>query len=196
MSIDKNVGLLSAHDTIDLDRRGFLGLGLAGVLGSAIPLLCSNTAQAANHGSWRVTLQHAHTGDSFSGVYRVGDKYLPDAFERLNYVLRDHRTGQAFPMDPRVIDIVSAVQAKTGRAGPIRILSGYRSPKTNANLRRTTNGVARNSFHMYGQALDIRLEDYNMRRVRDIARSLNIGGVGYYSKSNFVHIDTGTVRSW
>ena len=186
-----------AHDTMNqIDRRDLLRLGLVGILGSIVPLMSSGSAMASNYAERRISFRQAHTGESFNGVYRVGDRYLPEAFERMNYVLRDFRTREIFPMDPRVIDIISIIQSKIPGNDPLNILSGYRSPKTNAMLRRASTGVAKNSFHMYGQALDIRAQGYSTRKIQGIAKSLRAGGVGYYSKSNFVHVDTGTVRSW
>jgi uncharacterized protein YcbK (DUF882 family) len=179
-----------------IDRRRVLGLGLAGALAAIVPLGWSKPAEAASNKTWRVVFRHTHTGESFNGVYRVGNKYLPDAFERMNYVLRDFRTGEVFPMDPRVIDLLAIVQRKTGRKQPMDVLSGYRSPRTNNRLHHKTSGVARNSLHMYGQALDISMKDYSSRNIQKIALDLNAGGVGYYPKSDFVHIDTGAVRSW
>lgn len=180
-----------------LDRRDVLKMGLGGLLASIVPLMPAGSAQAAAHyAPWRISLRSAHTGDSFSGVYRVGDKYLPEAFERINYVLRDFRTGDVFPMDPRVLDIVTMVHDKAGQSAPLEVLSGYRSPRTNARLRNASTGVARNSYHMYGQAMDIRLPGYSTRRLRQIARGLKAGGVGYYPRSDFIHVDTGKVRSW
>ncbi|MCB1532499.1 MAG: DUF882 domain-containing protein [Alphaproteobacteria bacterium] len=179
-----------------IDRRDLLKLGLLGALGSVVPLLPAKSALAASDSTWRVSFHQQHTGENFDGVYRVGDRYLPEAFERMNYVLRDFRTREVFPMDPRVIDIISIIQSKIGTGRPLEILSGYRSPKTNAMLRSASTGVAKNSFHMYGQALDIRMPGYNTRSLRNTARSLRAGGVGYYPKSNFVHVDTGTIRSW
>ncbi len=178
-----------------LERRDLLKMGLAGMLGAIVPLAPVKGASAA-YAERRVSFRHQHTGESFSGVYRVGDKYMPAAFDRLNYVLRDFRTKDVFPMDPRVIDIISILQEKTGSRAPFEVLSGYRSPKTNAMLRRASTGVARNSFHMYGQAMDIRMPGYSTRKLRSIAKSMRAGGVGYYSSSNFLHVDTGTVRSW
>ncbi|MCC7305466.1 MAG: DUF882 domain-containing protein [Alphaproteobacteria bacterium] len=179
-----------------LHRRDILKIGLAGLLSATIPLFAAGTASAAPfYGSWRIALRHTHTGESFSGVYRIGDKYLPDTFERLNLFLRDFRTKQVFPMDPRVVDIISAIQTKTG-ARHMEVLSGYRSPKTNSMLRHETSGVAKNSFHMYGQAIDFRVPGYNTGRLRKVAMGMKAGGVGYYPKSDFVHVDTGKVRSW
>lgn len=180
-----------------LDRRSLLKMGLVGILASVVPLLPSASALAAGKKSaWRVSMRHQHTGETFSGVYRVGDQYLPDAFERLNYVLRDFRTGEAFPMDPRAIDIVSILQARTKTGRPFDVLSGYRSPKTNAMLRHVSGGVAKNSLHMYGQAIDIRMPGFSTKKLIGMARGLKAGGVGYYPRSDFMHVDTGIVRSW
>lgn len=196
MLVDANGNALSASKN-KFERRDILKMGLAGFLGSMVPLSLAKDACAMNnHAAWRVSFRNAHTGESFSGVYRIGNRYLPEAFDRINYVLRDFRTGEVFPMDPGVIDIVKMVQEKSGSRRQVEVLSGYRSPKTNAMLRRVSTGVARNSLHMYGQAMDIRIPGYRTSRVRDLARSLKAGGVGYYSKSNFVHVDTGKVRSW
>ncbi len=178
-------------------RRDLLKLGFAGVIGAMVPLVGARDVLAANNQStWRVSFRNSHTEESFSGVYRVGDKYLPEAFERINYVLRDFRTQEVFPMDPHIIDIISIIERKMGVETPLHVLSGYRSPKTNAMLGRKSRAVASNSFHMYGQALDIRFPDHSTRKLRNVARSLEAGGVGYYPRSNFVHVDTGTVRTW
>lgn len=187
----------NTDENLRQQRRNFIKMGMAGAIGSMIPMMSVSQSLAANKNStWKIAFRHAHTGESFSGVYRVGDKYLPEAFERMNYVLRDFRTKEVFPMDPHVIDILALIHKKMNAAEPYQILSGYRSPKTNAMLSRKTNGVATNSFHMYGQAIDIRLPSYSTRKMRNIARGLEAGGVGYYPRSNFVHVDTGKVRAW
>lgn len=178
-------------------RRNFLKLGLAGAVASMIPFISAKKVLASNpYATWKISFRHAHTGESFSGVYRVGDKYLPEAFERLSYVLRDFRTSEVFPMDPRVVDILSVIQRKMQTSEPFDALSGYRSPKTNAMLKNESSGVASNSFHMYGQAVDVRMPGYNTKSIRNIALDLQAGGVGYYPKNNFVHVDTGKVRTW
>lgn len=179
-----------------LDRRNLLKVGLVGLLGSVTPLLASAPAKAANFSSWRISFRQSHTGESFSGVYRVGNRYLPEVFDRLNYVLRDFRTDEVFPMDPRVLDIMALLQEKVGAGRPLEVLSGYRSPQTNNSLRNASTGVARNSYHMYGQALDIRAPGYSTSKLRTVAKALKAGGVGYYPKSDFVHVDTGKIRSW
>lgn len=180
-----------------LERRDVLKYSLCGLLAGVLPLFPARSAYSAQKfQSWRIAFRNSHTGESFSGVYRVGDKYLPDAFERMNYVLRDHRNNEIFPMDPRVLDLVKILHDRTGSDEPLEVLSGYRSPRSNNMLRNASTGVARNSLHMYGQAMDIRLPGYNTRRLRDVARKMKAGGVGYYPKSDFVHVDSGKVRSW
>ena len=191
----KDPGMLKDLNT--LDRRDMLKLGLAGTLGALVPLMPSkNSYASSNFQSWKMSFRHAHTGEKFSGVYRVGDKYLPEAFDHINHVMRDFRTGDVFPLDPRVIDLVNIIHEKTGSTEPLEILSGYRSPKTNNMLRGRSSGVASKSLHMYGQAIDFRLAGYKTKEIRNIAKSLRAGGVGFYPRSNFVHVDTGRVRSW
>lgn len=184
-----------------LNRREILKTGLTGFLGALPLVLLGPEVKAATlalpgTGAFDISFRNQHTGETFSGTYRVGSKYLPEAFEQINVVLRDFRTSDIFPIDPRVIDILYMIRKKAGRQGPFEILSGYRSPKTNAMLSRVSTGVAKNSLHLTGQAIDLRLPGYSTRKIRDVARGLRAGGVGYYPKSNFVHVDTGKVRHW
>lgn len=182
-----------------LDRRGLLKSGLiaagAGIVTMIAPPAFA-TMRMPESGAYKISFRNAHTGDSFNGVYRVGNKYLPDAFDRINHVMRDFRTGEEFPIDPRALDIMYMLQQRTGQRGPFEVLSGYRSPKTNSMLRNASGGVARNSLHMVGQAVDLRLPGYQTKRLRDVAIDLRAGGVGFYPRSNFVHVDTGKVRHW
>jgi len=110
--------------------------------------------------------------------------------------MRDFRQNEIFPMDPRSIDIIAAVHRYTGSQNPYSVISGYRSPKTNAMLRSNSRGVAKRSLHMSGQAIDVRLEGVNAKHVRDLAVKLKAGGVGYYSRQAFVHMDSGDFRTW
>ncbi|MCK6418315.1 MAG: DUF882 domain-containing protein [Alphaproteobacteria bacterium] len=171
--------------------------GLAAFLASFTPLLPIAEAEA---GYMRrpssVSFLNTHTGESFSGAYRVGGRYLPEAFERMNYVLRDFRTGEVFPMDPRTVDIIATIQNKVDNGAPVHIISGYRSPRTNAMLREASGGVARNSMHMYGRAIDFRIEGVSTRQIALMARGMKRGGVGYYPASDFVHVDSGPRRVW
>ena len=180
-----------------MERRGFLKAGLTL---SATAFLSAGLVTPAlawgDNSAYRVSFRNQHTGENFSGVYRVGNKYLPEAFERINYVLRDFRQNEIFPIDPRAVDIVAIVHGATGSSNPYTLLSGYRSPKTNGALRSKSEGVAKNSLHLSGQAIDVRLDGVSPSRVRDLAMRLNAGGVGYYPRSGFVHMDSGSVRHW
>jgi len=145
----------------------------------------------------RLLLFHLHTNERIDIVYRKGDSYLPDAVDRLDHFLRDHRTGDVIALDPRLFDLLSDLTAAVGRAGAeIDIVCGYRTPWSNEFLRSTTVGVAKHSQHMLGEAIDIRIPGVPTARLRDAALSLHRGGVGYYPESQFVHVDLGPVRRW
>jgi uncharacterized protein YcbK (DUF882 family) len=179
-----------------MNRRYFLGAGLA--LASA-PLMAKGINIRAKDASRPRTLalHHLHTDERLTLTYRVGDHYQRSALQRLNQFLRDFRTGDTIAIDPRLFDLLYDVKTRLGHDdGVFEIVSGYRSPYTNAMLRKTSSGVARKSLHMSGKALDIRLSEMPTRNIRDAAISLSRGGVGYYPKSDFVHIDTGRVRRW
>lgn len=190
----------NSEETSPLSRRAVLKNGLLFMAAGSVfvPGLAHATAiELPKTGAFNVAFRNQHTGESFSGTYRVGNKYLPEAFDQINNVLRDFRVNEVFPIDPRVIDIIFMVREKAGRSNDtLEVLSGYRSPKTNARLRRVSTGVAKNSLHMTGQALDFRLPGYSSRKLKQVAYSVRGGGVGYYPSSNFVHVDTGKVRHW
>lgn len=135
----------------DISRRNFLGMG-AVALGTVLVPGIAEASQfktgVIDNGARRLAFRNVHTGESFSGVYRIGDKYLPDALHQINVVMRDFRTNEVHPIDKRTIDIMHAVHRMTGRSTPFEIISGYRSPKTNKMLRKTSSGVAKKSFHM------------------------------------------------
>jgi len=146
---------------------------------------------------YRVHFYHTHTGERLDIVYRQGDRYLPDALASLNEHLRDHRTGDVHSYDPRVFDLLHDLLAALGKPNAeIDVICGYRTPQSNQYLRTRTNGVAENSLHMQALAIDIRVPGVNTAKLRDAALSLHRGGVGYYAKSNFVHVDVGRVRHW
>lgn len=177
------------------DRRGFLksGLFLTAALGFWTPAL----AHASKPVSGReIKLTNAHTGEKFTGEYWYNGKYLPDAFGAIKSVMRDHRTNEKFPIDPRLMDILYVLHKRIDSNNLFNVFSGYRSSATNAKLRRLTHGVARNSLHMTGQAVDIDLPGTRLSSLRQSAIGLKSGGVGFYPSSNFVHIDTGRVRVW
>ncbi len=177
------------------DRRGFLKAGLfaTATMGFWMPTL----AQAAKPMAGReIRLQNVHTGEKFSGEYWFNGKYIPGAFSEIKTLMRDHRTNERFPIDPRLMDILYVLHKRLDSRSPFEVFSGYRSIETNAKLRRLSSGVARRSLHMTGQAIDLSLPGVKLSTVRKSAISLKSGGVGFYPSSDFVHIDTGRVRSW
>jgi uncharacterized protein YcbK (DUF882 family) len=148
---------------------------------------------------YRLHLYHLHTGESLDVVYRIGDTYVPEAMEKLNHFLRDHRTQEASHYDPREFDLLHSIMASLGRPdGVIDIVCGYRTPWSNAYLRHGTaaSGVAEHSQHMEAKAIDIRVPGVATAALRDAALSFAAGGVGYYPVSQFVHVDVGPVRQW
>ncbi|WP_239492283.1 YcbK family protein [Luteitalea sp. TBR-22] len=143
-----------------------------------------------------LALAHLHTAETLKVEYGDADRYFPDALAAVNKLLRDFRTGDVHDIDPALLDLLAALRARTGTATPFQVISGYRSPQTNAMLHRRSPGVASGSFHMKGQAIDIRLGDVSLGALRNAALDLGLGGVGYYPSSNFVHVDTGPIRTW
>ena len=144
----------------------------------------------------RLSLVNAHTGERFDGVYRVRDTYIDENLVRLAHLMRDHRADEEHAIDPGLYDILHDLHARLDTDEPFRVLSGYRSPETNAKLRKRSSGVARYSLHMEGKAADVHLPGVGTEVLRREALALAAGGVGYYSRSGFVHLDTGEVRSW
>jgi uncharacterized protein YcbK (DUF882 family) len=147
--------------------------------------------------TYRLRLYETHTNERIDIVYRRGDTYIPSAVVQLDRFLRDHRTGTEIQLNPKLFDLLHDVAVAVGHPdAEIDIVCGYRTPSTNAFLRRTTGGVAEHSLHMEGEAIDIRMPGVPTSRLRDAAVSLHRGGVGYYPVSNFVHVDVGRVRRW
>jgi uncharacterized protein YcbK (DUF882 family) len=139
---------------------------------------------------------HTHTNKKLAITYSENNRYIPSALSKINSFLSDFRSGKVHPIDPKLLDILFSLQCNTGSKGTFEVISGYRSPETNEKLRNRSNGVAKRSLHTKGQAIDIRLQDVNCKKIRDCAMALQCGGVGYYGKSNFVHLDTGRIRAW
>lgn len=177
-------------------RRKVLKMGLAGLAGLAAGFANILPAKARETIGYSISLKNAHTGETFNGVYRVGGYYVPRAFRKINHIMRDNRSNDLHPIDPRLIDVLAKLQKRCDCSQPLTVLSGYRSPATNAMLRRISRNVARNSYHMRGQAADIRVPGSSAGDVHNVAKSLGAGGVGYYPNRQFVHVDTGDVRHW
>lgn len=178
-------------------RGPVAGLALAALAGGAITVLTPQSTQTAvaNGGTRTLSFYHAHRKDRITVTFRRNGRYVRSALKQLNYYMRDWRNDEQVRMDPRLFDTVWEVYRSAGAKGPITVLSSYRSPKTNSMLRRRSRRVAKNSQHMYGRALDLRMSGVNMHRVREIAMKLQRGGVGWY-RSGFVHLDVGSVRAW
>lgn len=178
-----------------LDRRHLLraGLGLA-----AAAMMAPGEAEAAMRAPPRqLSLVNLHTGERISAEYWAKGRYLRDGMREINRVLRDHRTGAVHSIDPKLLDLVHSLARKIGSRGPIQIVSAYRSPESNALLREADgSGVAQNSYHMQGKAIDLRVPGLGIRHLHRAALSLRGGGVGYYPESNFVHVDVGPLRRW
>ena len=139
---------------------------------------------------------HTHTGEHLKLTYFGDGVYYPEALKEINYYLRDFRNNEIHTIDARLLDILYIVQNACNSKGTYEVISGYRSPQTNALLRAQGHGVAEHSLHMQGMAIDIRLTDVKTKYIKKAATRLRRGGVGYYAKSNFVHLDTGRVRYW
>ena len=175
-------------------RRKFLQL--AGYTSAACSL--PFTIQANNNINSERTLKlyNLHTHENLETCYWSLGHYQQENLEKINFILRDHRTDEVHSIDPTLLDLLYQIHCVSRSEKPFNIISGYRSAKTNKKLRNTTSGVAKKSLHMQGKAIDICLPDVSLTTLRDIAISFNAGGVGYYANSGFLHIDIGRPRSW
>lgn len=191
-----------------MDRRNFLKFAgttafngmLIGGSAAAVLLPANATtpsvAAPAVANARLLSFVNTHTGDTFADAYWEHGAYVPDAMAAINHVMRDHRSGETHAIDPRLLDQLHTLKGVVGGAMPYQIISGYRSPATNAVLHEQSSGVATRSLHMDGRAIDIRVGGVDLPRLRDAALGLQAGGVGYYEASNFIHVDTGRVRRW
>ena len=177
-------------------RRRFLRHGAHLAAAGSLPLL-SPLARAALPGARSLAMVHTHTHEKIDLVYAIDERFDPLALGSLNRFLRDHYSGDIGSIDPRVFDLMPRVQQVLGSAGAFEVISGYRCAATNTRLRNTrSGGVATRSLHMDGRAIDVRLPGVALADLRDAALSLRVGGVGFYPREQFVHLDTGRVRSW
>lgn len=177
-------------------RRNFLcHIARLAVVGATFSF--TSSALAAQSGARSLTFEHTHTGKRLRIVYAVGNQYVPEALTSLNVFLRDHYSGEIGRMDPKLFDLLYHLKRTLGCEQPFQVISGYRCPSTNTKLRKKgSGGVAKNSLHMEGKAVDIRLADVSLADLRDAAVSSRKGGVGFYPSERFVHIDTGQIRNW
>jgi len=174
-----------------LSRRSFLrGAGIAALGVAASRRTLAQDEQRV------LSFVHTHTGERLTAAYFVAGAYCEGVLAQVNQLLRDFRTETVFPIDRGVLDRLFAVQAMTGSREPFEVISGYRSPATNAALRRGSHGVAEHSLHMQGRAIDVRLSGVSTERLARLSRAQMGGGTGFYRVSDFVHLDTGAVRVW
>lgn len=178
-------------------RRRVLSFGVgAAALAFAAPLKGA-LAALPQSGTRTLGLVSTHTNEQVVATYWRNGRYDRGALKDINYVLRDFRTGDVAAMDPNLLDLLVELHHRTGSRRPFQVISGYRSPKTNAMLASASGGgVAKRSLHMDAKAIDIRLQDVALSDLRATALGMKAGGVGYYKKSDFVHVDTGRVRQW
>ncbi|MFQ2100065.1 DUF882 domain-containing protein [Aeromonas sanarellii] len=173
-------------------RRLLLGAGC--LMGTS---LLSFPAAASRSTSGReLSFFNLNTGERVRASYWEDGHYLSDGLAELNHIFRDYRRNEVFNIDRKLFDQLFLLQHKLGRKGEIQLISGYRSPATNRQKRRKSRGVAKQSYHTLGQAVDVRLPGVQLAHLRRAALDLSVGGVGYYPSDNFVHLDTGPVRSW
>jgi uncharacterized protein YcbK (DUF882 family) len=185
--------LLKAAGSAVLNGALVSGIGASIMLPAQATTPAAPLARAAVR---QLSFVNTHTGDTFSDAYWEGGNYVPDAMTAINHVMRDHRSGETHAIDPRLLDQLHALKGLVSASAPFQIISGYRSPATNAALHEHSSGVATRSLHMDGRAIDIRVRGVELTRLRDAALGMAVGGVGFYEASDFIHVDTGRVRRW
>lgn len=188
--------LLTIEDDIIAPRRKFL-CQMAGL--ALLPLTTTDSAYAAKRGVQihkTLAFQNLHTGEKLKLTYFEKGRYIPGALKEINHLMRDFRNNKMKRIDIALLDQLYDLKMLLNVNKPFDIISGYRSPETNALLHSQTDGVANKSLHMQGRAIDIRIERYDIRYIRNAALSMRRGGIGYYPESGFVHLDTGEFRTW
>lgn len=179
-----------------ITRRGLLG-AFAATAVTAAPTFSNAAGFLRGAGDIRrLSMFSGRTGERVETVYWIEGEYIGEAMREINLLMRDWRTSEAINIDTRTIDIIAASARLMDTSTPYQLLSGYRSPQTNALLRSRSRGVAKNSLHMKGQAADLRMAGRSVSQISRAAASCSAGGVGRYSGSNFVHVDCGIVRTW
>ncbi len=179
-----------------IDRRTLLKAGLLAVSGCIFPSPAFGALEKQPPADRSLSLYNLHTGENLETVYWSRGRYISEALVDINFILRDHRTGEIESIDKRLLDLLYTIGKRLGTQNPFKIISGYRSPSTNSLLRKRSSGVAKGSLHQQGKAVDIRLPGCELSSLRNAAIALKGGGVGYYPHSNFVHVDVGRVRYW
>jgi uncharacterized protein YcbK (DUF882 family) len=186
-----------ASHRFQVNRRGFIKFGvLATVAATFQPARAIAAVTQRLNSKMNLSFFNTHTGEHLDVCYCKDGVYRSAALNRIKYLLRDHRTGDTKTIDTRVLDILYTLSRRLDTPGPFHIISGYRSPATNAALHRKSPGVATHSFHTRGMAIDFRVPGCRTNTVHTAAVNLRAGGVGYYPESDFIHVDCGPVRYW
>ncbi len=197
-SIDEHQLIASRRQFLRQLTGGAALLALGGSPETASATVRHLYNRAVNHtpAHKMIALENIHTGDKLKLTYFEQGRYVKEALQEINYLFRDFHSGDVHPMDPTLLDQLYDLKRNLGVTRAVHIISGYRSPETNAELRKRSHKVAKHSLHMEGRAIDIRIEGVGTKHIRNAAIAMQRGGVGYYPRSNFVHLDTGRVRTW
>ena len=187
---------LLKKDPVDQRRRLFLKCCALSALSSICPRLGFGAEHRYLPQRRALSFLNLHTEESLKTVYCKHGRYIAESLFGINHILRDHRTGEVRWIDPRLLDLIFRIRMQIKPQDAFHIISGYRSPQTNALLRKNGRGVAKHSFHLLGKAVDLRLPEISLSRLRDIAAKQRGGGIGYYPRSNFIHLDIGPIRYW
>ena len=190
-----------SHETVSsiplgLTRRTFVRLGAIAAVSGLLPRAALGSSNRALIEEKSLAFYNTHTGEKLKTIYWVQGNYVDDSLREVNHILRDPRNNEVHDIDTNLLDLLFMLRRQISADKPFHVISGYRSADTNAFLRARSIGVAENSLHLVGKAIDIRLPDRNTRSLRQAAIALKLGGVGYYPKSDFVHLDVGRVRYW
>lgn len=179
-----------------ITRRELIKTGIVAAAAAAVPYDKADAAAYILSNTRSLAIYNLHTKEYFNSIYWKSGRYIPEVIKSIEYLFRDHYNGRERTIDTRLLDLLHKIQRSVQDPGPFHLISGYRTPDTNARLRNSNRKVARKSLHMYGMAADIRLPRHSLKTLRRAAYEQQSGGVGYYPGSNFVHIDVGRVRYW
>lgn len=183
-------------------RRSFLKSSVVWASALGVPAMAkaadaaAAAAAIAGPNERILRLYNTHTGESVRSLFWAEGQFIPDALQDINRLLRDHRNNKIAPIDPQLLLLLDKVSAQFGSQHVLHVISGYRSPESNAKLHENSSGVAKRSLHLEGKAIDVRIPGKDLAHLRKAAMAVRGGGVGYYPESQFVHLDTGRVRYW
>jgi uncharacterized protein YcbK (DUF882 family) len=193
---DKNYLLQKKNSDVSISRRRLLTLASIAVIAGIFPRRVFGSPAGMSQPERSLAFYNTHTGEQLKTAYWVQGSYIEESLTEINHILRDHLTNEIKNIDTRLLDLLFAIGNELEIQQPFQVISGYRSPETNAFLRAHSSGVAEHSLHLVGQAIDIRTPGRELRVLQKTAVALKGGGVGYYPKSDFVHVDVGRVRYW